>query len=404
VQYKFMSGTIVMRDFSSINTFTWTPAFMKNYTSILVVARDVNTGLTVTSPILNINVTPVLSAVNLVTAPSGTAPLGSPVTLYSTITGGASVQYKFMAGETILRDFSAVNNFTWISTAVGTIPLTVVVRDINCSTPDATLTSAVTNFVVAGDKSVNTVDLAKMVWVAPGTFTMGNITGSSTEKPAHQVTLSGYWMYKNVVTVAQYRAFCTATSRALPAFPTGYSWAGKSGWADAALQQHPIVNVSWLDAKAYADWAGVALPTEAQWEYAARGSDGRNYPWGGVATATDPYNGYDAAKCANSSNSSSIGKSTWPVCSFPTGASWTGALDMTGNVWQWCADWHDVYQEAPATDPTGPATGTYRIIRGGGSWANKSENYGRCAFRTKNTPTILDSTIGFRCVSNTTGP
>ncbi len=408
VQYKFMSGTSLLRSFATSNTYTLSTSVLKTY-NITVVAKDINAidpNAVVTSSVVSITVKPALTAVNLITVPSGTALLAVPVTLYSTVTGGASVQYKFMAGETILRDFTADNNLTWIPNTVGTIPLTVVVRDLNSSTPDATLTSAVTNFIVANDKSVSPVDLAKMVWVTPGTFTMGSAAGigPSTESPAHPVTLSGYWIYKNVVTVAQYRAFCTATARALPVFPSGYnSWAGKTGWSDPLLQQHPIVNVSWNDAKAYADWAGVKLPTEAQWEYAARGSDGRNYPWGGIATANDLYNGYDASKSANYTNSSSVGKSTWPVGSFPAGNSWVGAQDMAGNVWQWCADWYDVYTAATATDPTGPITGTYRVIRGG-SWANYGEGYSRCTFRTKNSPTTIYTSIGFRCVSNTPGP
>ena len=161
-----------------------------------------------------------------------------------------------------------------------------------------------------------------MVWVPGGTFTMGSIdnVGNSDEHPAHQVTLSGYWIYKYEVTVAQYLAFCTATSHALPPFPSVYSWAGKSDWSDPALQFNPIVSVSWNDAKAYADWARTSLPTEAQWEYAARGVQGSNYPWGGTTTVTDSTNGWDETKCANYYNSIAVGKSTWSVGSFPTSA------------------------------------------------------------------------------------
>lgn len=159
---------------------------------------------------------------------------------------------------------------------------------------------------------------------------MGTIygVGYSDERPAHQVTLSGYWIYKYEVTVAQYRQFCAATRRKLPPFPSGYSWKDRSGWASPALQQHPIVNVSWYDAKAYADWAGVRLPTEAQWEYASRGPRGKTYPWGGTATLVDPDNGWDQTKCANGYNSSDVGKSTWPVGSFATGVSWCGAHEV----------------------------------------------------------------------------
>ncbi len=400
VQYKFMHGAVVLRDFASSNTFTFSPQNLKTYT-LTVIARDINT-YDFTSPAINVVVKSPVSAVNLITSPTDTVLIGNPVILYSTVTGGASLQYKFMAGNSVLRDFSNDNNYSWTPVLSGVFPLTVVVRDLNCSTPDAIFTSAVTNFTVENDKTVNNTDMAKMVWVTPGTFAMGSSIVAA-ESPVHQVTLNGYWIYKYEVTVAQYRAFCSATARALPLFPTGYSWAGKSGWADTSLQQHPIVNVSWNDAKAYADWAGVSLPTEAQWEYAARGNDEKNYPWGGKATTLLPYNGWDITKSSCSVNSSLVGKSTSPVGTFSAGASWVGAHDMAGNVWEWCSDWYGTYSSSAATNPTGPLSSTYRILRGG-SWANPGDVYSRCAYRSKNLQTTVYNAIGFRCVSNTPGP
>jgi formylglycine-generating enzyme required for sulfatase activity len=230
--------------------------------------------------------------------------------------------------------------------------------------------------------------------------------GSTDERPAHQVTLSGYWIYKYDVTVAQYRAFCAASGHALPSFPSGYSWAGKSGWDDAALQQHPIVNVSWKDAHAYATWARVSLPTEAQWEYAARGPAENNYPWGGTATAADETNGWDQTKCANYFNSAAKGISTWPVGSFPAGASWCGAQDMAGNVWQWCADWYGNYSTTPVTNPTGPVTGDDRVLRGGSWYYNhylNEINY-RGSDRLIINPDYWYYYLGFRCASLSPGP
>lgn len=253
----------------------------------------------------------------------------------------------------------------------------------------------------------NPTDAAEMVWVPGATFTMGSPdgVGRDNEHPAHQVTLTGYWIYKYDVTVAQYLAFCAATGHARPPWPMNYySWAGKSGWDDPLLQQHPIVDITWHDAHAYAAWAGVQLPTEAQWEYAARGPQARNYPWGGTATASDLYNGFDPTKCAYSL-SFTPNISTRPVGSFPAGVSWCGALDMAGNVFQWCEDWYGDYSSAPVTNPTGPgpSASCYRVVRGG-SWGG-SENDCRSAFRHSGDPVNwINPFFGFRCVSLTPGP
>jgi formylglycine-generating enzyme required for sulfatase activity len=212
-----------------------------------------------------------------------------------------------------------------------------------------------------GDTVVNPRDGAVLVWVPAGEFTMGSDTGAEDEKPARKVTLGGYWMYKTEVTVAQYRKFCEATGALMPSKP---AW----GRQDT----HPIVDVSWDDAVAYCQWAGVSLPTEAQWEKAARGADGREYPWGNV---------WDARRCV-CSVSPADAESTAPVGSVPAGASPYGCLDMAGNVWEWCADWYaDTYYEAaPARDPKGPAQGRWRVLRGG-SWYVGFPELFRCASR-----------------------
>ncbi len=259
----------------------------------------------------------------------------------------------------------------------------------------------------------------EMVWVPGGTFTMGTTYNNFTQEPLTQlVTLTGYWIDKYEVTVAQYRAFCAATGNRLPSWPgdvneNAFSWEGKSGWDDPALQQHPIVGVSWSAAKAYADWARLKLPTEAQWEYAARGPAGNNYPWGGTATEADPVNGWDQTKCVNYYNSPYVGKSTWPVGSFPAGVSWCGANDLAGNAYEWCADYFDGegyasnYSTTPITNPTGPTSTPLgrRAVRGG-AWRIGEEHYCRsakrgCAYDENN---IINPEIGFRCVSTAPGP
>jgi len=285
-----------------------------------------------------------------------------------------------------------------------TVPEGATSGKLMVTTAGGTVTNSY-DFIVLFGLMTNAKDGAEMVWVPGGIFTMGSDANmeDKSEWPAHQVTLSGYWIYQNDITVAQYRAFCTATARKLPAYPDNdYSWKGKTGWDDPALQQHPIVNVSYEDAKAYADWAGVALPTEAQWEYAARGPQGNNYPWGGD-TITEPENGWNGTMCAHYKNSSFVGKSTWPVGSFHAGASWCGAYDMAGNVWQLCSDWYGVYSASTVIDPTGPTSGRYRVMRGGSwdyDWVN---GYGyRSSFRGKSVRDDYASRIiGFRCVSDT---
>ena len=261
-----------------------------------------------------------------------------------------------------------------------------------------------------GQECMHPRDGAMLVWVPGGSFRMGNPAweGNGSETPEHTVTLTGYWLYKYEVTVAQYLKFCRATHRALPKWPgEQYSWRGKKGWGDRSLQQHPIVNVNWPDAKAYTDWAGVRLPTEAQWEYAARGPEGRNYPWGGralpenatAATKADPYNGWDQTKCANGYNSEHAGKGTWPVGSFPEGASWCGAQDLAGNAWEWCMDWYAGYSAAPVTNPTGIETEAGQVLRGG-SWYYTNKNFFRGANRQYGYyPAGWSTSFGFRCVA-----
>ena len=230
-------------------------------------------------------------------------------------------------------------------------------------------------------QKTNPIDGAEMVWVPAGNFTMGTSDSDDNfddARPEHTVYLDGYWIYKNDVTVAEYKAFCQATGHAMPEAP---SWA----WID----NHPMVNVTWDDATAYATWAQVSLPTEAQWEKAARGTDGRSYPWG---------NDWDPSRCANSVGSRL--QSTQPVGSYPTGASPYGALDMAGNVWDWCSDWYDAnyYATSPSSNPTGPASGQLRVLRGG-SWLVNVPGSFRSAYRNWCYPTDRVYVYGFRCSS-----
>jgi formylglycine-generating enzyme required for sulfatase activity len=234
----------------------------------------------------------------------------------------------------------------------------------------------------AGDSIVSPIDGATMVFVPAGEFLMGSPNGVSitAEQPQRKVYLDAYYIDKTEVTVAAYRKFCEATKRAMPYGPPAWGW----------VDEHPIANVSWDDATAYAAWAGKALPTEAQWEKAARGGDGRPYPWGFA---------WDAAKCSNSVGANMSDKPS-PVGSFPKGKSPYGCLDMAGNVWEWCADWYgaDYYKDGPAKNPTGPDTGKWHVLRGG-SWDFTGPDIFRAAYRYVDEPANRISDQGFRCVS-----
>jgi formylglycine-generating enzyme required for sulfatase activity len=230
------------------------------------------------------------------------------------------------------------------------------------------------------------------------------------EQPQHQVHVDGFWIGQTEVTNAGYKRFIEADGYTTPAYWTeeGWQWKEEEGvsepeyWRDSTWSgaQQPVVGVSWYEADAFARWAGGRLPTEAEWEYAARGDDGRTFPWGDV---------WDGSKCNYcDSNCDPVAWRdesvddgyhwTAPVGSYGSGASPFGALDMAGNVWEWCADWYDeeYYSQSPARNPAGPASGTSRVLRGG-SWLNHRW-YVRCACRRWHNPHVRINLIGFRVV------
>ena len=207
-----------------------------------------------------------------------------------------------------------------------------------------------------------------LVWVPGGSFMMGSEDGYSDEQPVHEVTLTGFWIGKTEVTVAQWRSVMGSVPN------------GQQG------DDHPVVGVSWNACSEFCNEAGLQLPTEAQWEYAARGPQSGEYPWG------DTWDGNRLCWAENRGP----GGLTFAVGSFPTGASWVGALDMAGNVWEWCADWYaaDYYDWSPTTDPTGPSSGVYRVLRAG-SWSDYA-GVCRSAYRYRDAPDLTYSSYGFR--------
>ena len=202
---------------------------------------------------------------------------------------------------------------------------------------------------------------AGMVLIPAGSFWMGCNTAVDTdcdddENPYHEVALSTFYMDKTEVTVTAYGECVTAADCVAPSTSESFCNWGKSG-----QDNHPVNCVNWDQATAYCEWAGKRLPTEAEWEKAARGTEGWTYPWGNEpATCEYAVMDDDGEGCGTGH--------TWEVCSrSPAGDSPYGLCDMSGNVWEWVSDWHDYeyYKNSPSLNPTGPASGSYRVIRGG---------------------------------------
>lgn len=221
----------------------------------------------------------------------------------------------------------------------------------------------------------NLKDGSTLIEIPSGDFTMGANDGESVEKPARQVTLTKYYISQYEVTVVQFKRFCEARGRPMPAQP---SWSQGDNF--------PVVNVSWEDALAYCDWAGLRLPTEAEWERAARGTEGRRYPWG---------NEWDASKCNSKEKGDGFDFAT-PVGNFPQGVSPCGACDMAGNVSEGCQDWffENYYKVSMPVNPKGPLMGKERVVRGGG-WDSLAKEF-RATNRGKIRPEAKSESFGFR--------
>jgi formylglycine-generating enzyme required for sulfatase activity len=252
----------------------------------------------------------------------------------------------------------------------------------------------------------------RQVWVPPGSFTMGTDDATlaaireqappkwvakelASERPAHVVRLTaGYWIDAHEVTNAAYRAFVDDGGYERRAHWSDAGWAWLATQERAALPascpgtepDQPRRCITWYEAEAYAAWRGGRLPTEAEWEFAARGPDSRIYPWG---------NAFDPARCnvVDSAGPTPVGK-------YPDGVSWVGAFDMAGNSMEWVADWLDVdyYARSTVDDPKGPATGTIKVEKGG--WWGANPFVARSAYRHyEDPPGYADKHIGVRVVT-----
>jgi len=254
----------------------------------------------------------------------------------------------------------------------------------------------------AGAVETRGADHAPMVYVPAGEFLMGSSEQDikdvksvcrgcnyDDEKPQHKVYLDAFWMDQHELTNAQYAQCVSAGNCQAPSIKA--SLLQSEYYGNKLFDNYPVVYVTWDDANKFCAWAGKRLPTEAEWEKAARGTDGWIYPWGNQWEA-------ERANVAAPNTAEQL-----QVGHYPSGASPYGALDMAGNVWEWVADWYDANyysrleqsQNAPPNNPHGPSSGSSRVLRGGSAFSDA--RMARTAVRGHLVPATVDHSIGFRC-------
>ena len=289
------------------------------------------------------------------------------------------------------------------------IPLSPPPTDVPTSTPTLTYTDTPAPTVSPPTTptpteivtQISSKDGMVLVSVPAGEFKMGSARTEDPqtleeELPQHTVYLDAYWIDQTEVTNAQY-ALCVADAGACTK-PVDMSSLSRSSYYDnSQYANYPVIFVSWSQAATYCAWAGRRLPTEAEWEKAARGSDGRIYPWGNTFDGTMA--NYCDINCNNPWKDDRYDDGyidTSPVGDYPAGASVYGALDMAGNIYEWVADWYAPYSRNNQVNPTGPDSGLEHIIRGG-SWGDDPVHI-RAAIRSHiNVPDYWMNFIGFRC-------
>lgn len=358
-----------------------------------------------------------VEAVSVPGTPTGNAsPLVNVSETYattgSTCTQGHPVEYSFDWGDGTSSPWADSTSASHSWNGAGTVSVAVTARCKVSTSISATSAGLPVNVV--------SPYTGQMIYIPAGAFLMGN-NGSepysySNELPQHSVDLAGYYITKHEVTRSQYRAFMEAGGYTTQAYwsDDGWNWkvansrtepeywAASQNWGTppgtfTQTDNHPVVGVTYYEAEAFCNWVGGHLPTEAQWEKAARwdGSHPNVYPWGDA---------WDAEKCNNYEDTNPAGGGyqhyqTAPVGSYPDGVSPYGCLDMAGNVWEWCQDWYKSYPES--TSPFDD-TNVRRVIRGGG-WFDQVD-YSRSAFRLGTIPNLTNgSDVGFRFACNTVG-
>jgi len=261
-----------------------------------------------------------------------------------------------------------------------TIPITIStitpLPTVSTQTPLPTITLTATPQLTSTPILLEVMDEkgGSMVLVPAGEFTMGSNSGNPDEKPPHQVFLDAFWIDKTEVTMKMYN-LCVETGDCKREEDRSY-YSGDL----------PIHGVTWDEANVYCTWAGRRLPTEAEWEKAARGKDLRIYPWGNDAPNSNLIN-------MNPYGATIVG-------SYPEGASPFGALDMAGNLWEWVNDWYDdnYYSNSPLSNPEGSTSEVSKVIRGGAWDFDANDKLLRTTVRARQNPATAWNRLGFRCV------
>ncbi|MBI2358885.1 MAG: formylglycine-generating enzyme family protein [Deltaproteobacteria bacterium] len=253
-----------------------------------------------------------------------------------------------------------------------------------------------------------------MVDIPGGPLLMGSDHGEPAEQPVHRVALSAFSIDRFETTNAEFAEFVSATGYVTDSERSGAGWDWDGKWREIkganwphphgpassiqGLERHPVVQVSWNDAQAYCRWRGKRLPTEAEWERAARGDGDRTYPWGNESPrgGTRYRASYGSDKCCRPDAGDGY-LFTAPVGSFPLGRSPFGVEDLAGNVWEWVEDWFDpeFYRQSPSANQVNNTMGERKVIRGGG-WGNNPFGL-RSTLRHANPPETGLSMVGFRC-------
>jgi len=244
-----------------------------------------------------------------------------------------------------------------------------------------TPTAFPTEIIAKGTNKISEIDGMTLFYIPAGKFIMGTDQGNKDEWPAHEVFLDAYWIDQTEITNEKYQNCVSAGYCTEPIEKRSFSF--DQYYNNPIFKNFPVIFVTWQQANDYCIWAGRRLPTEAEWEKAARSSKNQIYPWGNMSP---------------SENYTNLGGGTTEVGSFPDGKSPYGVLDMAGNVWEWVSDWYneDYYRVSRSLNPQGPSQGNLRVLRGG-SW-NSDKEFLRSTYRGTSSPDNATSRTGFRCV------